>query len=198
MRQRSPSYGEFCLEPEVSGRSSVWEMSEHESSVEFLCGRRIPTLDAPTVFADMDVPVTPQWADNLREAAEKLAGLVEARRKEFGRIASLEHDVTELKRQVGLLRDSQSVVVPIAALEPEPFNLLRDIPVVVQSTDDGFLATFFDANIGMTGDTREEAVANLKVLLVDVFDELDRDEGQLGPQLVRQLAVLRSFMKRRA
>jgi hypothetical protein len=50
----------------------------------------------------------------------------------------------------------------------------------------------------MTGDTREEAVANLRLLLVDVFDELESDEGLLGPNLVRQLAVLRSFIKRRA
>jgi hypothetical protein len=91
-----------------------------------------------------------------------------------------------------------SVVVPITTLEPEPFDLARDIPVVVQPTDDGFLATFFDANIGMTGDTKEEAVANLRLLLVDVFDELEKEEGQLGPDLVRQVAVLRSFMKRRA
>lgn len=95
-------------------------------------------------------------------------------------------------------KDSQSVVVPITTLEPEPFDLLRNISVVVQATDDGYLATFFDANIGMTGDTKEESVANLRLLLVDVFDELEREEGQLGPQLVRQLAVLRSFMKRRA
>ena len=95
-------------------------------------------------------------------------------------------------------KDSQSVVVPITTLEPEPFDLLHNIPVVVQPTDDGYLATFFDANIGMTGDTKEESVANLRLLLVDVFDELEREEGQLGPQLVRQLAVLRSFMKRRA
>ena len=52
----------------------------------------------------------------------------------------------------------------------------------------------------MKGDTREEAVANLRLLLVDVFDELEEEEeeDQLGPKLVRQLAVLRSFMKRRA
>ena len=90
------------------------------------------------------------------------------------------------------------MVVPITTLEPEPFDLLRSIPVVVQPTDDGYLATFFDANIGMTGDTKEEAVANLRVLLADVFEELEREENRLGPQLVRQLAVLRSFMKRRA
>jgi hypothetical protein len=92
----------------------------------------------------------------------------------------------------------EAVVVPITTLEPEQFDLARDIPVVVRPTDDGYLATFFDANIGMTGGTREEAVGNLRLLLVDVFDELEKKEGQLGPKLVRQLAVLRSFIKRQA
>ncbi|MFZ1935854.1 MAG: antitoxin family protein [Thermoguttaceae bacterium] len=90
-----------------------------------------------------------------------------------------------------------NVHVPITTLEPEPFDLLRSIPVVVQPADDSFQATFFDANIGITGDTKEEAVANLRVLLVDVFEELEKEEARLGPQMVKQLAVLRAFMKRR-
>ncbi|MBU4273439.1 MAG: antitoxin family protein [Planctomycetes bacterium] len=103
-------------------------------------------------------------------------------------------------QQVQIVVESESLplVVPITTLDPDPFELIRDIPVVVQPTDDGFLATFFDANIGMTGDTREEAVANLRLLLADVFDELEKEEARLGPPLVRQLAVLRGFMKRRA
>lgn len=195
MYPQSLACDEFRLAPEACGDSLNWQTSEHESSSTFLCGRRLQTLDAP--ITPVDVSITTQWTDSLREAAEQLAGLVEAKRKEFGRIASLEHDVTELKTQIGQLRDSQSVVVPIAALEPEPFDLLRNIPVVVQPTDDSFMATFFDANIGITGDTKEEAIANLKVLLVDIFDELESEETQLGPQLVQQLALLRSFMKRR-
>jgi predicted DNA-binding antitoxin AbrB/MazE fold protein len=106
-------------------------------------------------------------------------------------------DPADWENMVGKQGDVPSVVVPIITLEPEPFDLLRSIPVVVQPTDDGYLATFFDANIGITGDTKEESVANLRLLLVDVFDELEREEAQLGPQLIRQLAVLRGFMKRR-
>jgi predicted DNA-binding antitoxin AbrB/MazE fold protein len=109
-----------------------------------------------------------------------------------------ECDQTDWGNLVGKSGDVPSVVVPISTLEPEPFDLLRTIPVVVQPTADGYLATFFDANIGITGDTKEESVANLRLLLVDAFEELEREEAQLGPQLVRQLAVLRGFMKRRA
>ncbi len=108
------------------------------------------------------------------------------------------HSGADWQDLVGRPGEVPSVVVPIATLEPEPFELLRTIPVVVQPTADGYLATFFDANIGITGDTMEESVANLRVLLVDVFEELEREETELGPQLVRQLAVLRGFMKRHA
>ena len=62
--------------------------------------------------------------------------------------------------------------------------------------EDGYLATFFDANIGITGDTREEAVANLRLLLVDMFDDFETQESQLGPEPERQLAVLRVFIRR--
>ena len=58
------------------------------------------------------------------------------------------------------------------------------------------MATFFDASIGMTGDTREEAVANLRLLLVDMFDDFETQESQLGPEPERQLAVLRTFIRR--
>ncbi len=104
---------------------------------------------------------------------------------------------TDWENLVGKPGDVPSVVVPITTLAPEPFDLLRTIPVVAQPTADGYLATFFDANVGITGDTMEESVANLRVLLADVFEELEREEARLGPQLVRQLAVLRGFMKRR-
>jgi hypothetical protein len=122
--------------------------------------------------------------------------------KPLGKLALGEHQQVHLAVDppvaVGDPKNSPSLVVPITTLEPEPFDLLRNISVVVQKTDDGYSATFFDANIGISGDTTEEAVANLRLLLVDVFEELEQEEAQLGPQLVRQLAVLRSFMKKRA
>ncbi len=119
----------------------------------------------------------------------------------LGKLALGEHQQVQITVEPETAGDETggaSVVIPIATLAPEPFELIRSIPAVVQSSDDGYLATFFDANIGITGDTKEEAVANLRMLLVDVYEKLEKDEAQLGPQLVRQLAVLRSFMKRLA
>ena len=143
------------------------------------------------------VVVHENWVEQLRSAAAQLALSAETKREQFLRLASLEKQVEALRRSVGQLTNSQAIVVPISTLEPEPFELLREIPVVVQPTEDGYLATVFDVNLGMTGDTQQEAVANLKQLIVDVFDELEQDEERLGPHPARQLAVLRSLIKRR-
>jgi dCTP deaminase len=87
--------------------------------------------------------------------------------------------------------------VPLINIDPGRYELKRDIPVVLQPSDDGYIATFFDANIATGGDTEEEAVDNLRSLIADTFDFLESEPIEhLGPELLRQLKVLRSLMRR--
>jgi predicted RNase H-like HicB family nuclease len=88
--------------------------------------------------------------------------------------------------------------VPITSFAPEPYEASRPIPAVIQPCEQGFVAGFFDANIHAAGDTEEEAVRNLKSLILDVFDSLSAEPAAtLGPEPKRQLAVLREFIARR-
>ena len=88
----------------------------------------------------------------------------------------------------------QPIVVPIGTFAPEPFSLREPIWAVVQPVDDGFVATFFDANISTSGDTQEEAAANLKDLILDIYLDLEKEPAErLGPEPKRQLAVLKSI-----
>jgi hypothetical protein len=96
-----------------------------------------------------------------------------------------------------MVPDDRCCVVPLTTLGAEPFDVIREIPVVVSPEDDGYLATFLDANIGIAGDNKEEAVANLQMLLVDMFDDLEARETRLGPHPKQQLAILRTHMRRR-
>jgi hypothetical protein len=96
-----------------------------------------------------------------------------------------------------MVPDDRCCVVPLTTLGAEPFDVIREIPVVVSPEDDGYLATFLDANIGIAGDNKEEAVANLQMLLVDMFDDLEAQETRLGPRPKQQLAILRTHMRRR-
>ena len=101
----------------------------------------------------------------------------------------------ELK--AALARRDQTAVIPITTLAPEPYQILRDIPAVVEPAADGFIATFFDANISTSGDSQEEAVSNLRSLILDTFEFLAAEPADsLGPEPARQLAVLRVFLKR--
>lgn len=90
-----------------------------------------------------------------------------------------------------------SIVVPISSLAPEPFHLISQINAVVQGVDGDYTAKFFDANIGASGETQQEAVDNLKELLVLFYESLaeEKDEN-LGPPMKKQKAVLEAFIKR--
>lgn len=89
-------------------------------------------------------------------------------------------------------------IVPITSLAPEPFDVLKDIKAVIQPSGDEFMATFFDANINTAGCNEQEAIDNLKDLLVSRFQFLsEQPSEQLAPPLAKQIAVLREFIRRK-
>lgn len=96
-----------------------------------------------------------------------------------------------------LRRRAKRGAVSITTVAPEPYRVIRPIPVVIQPEGDEFSASFFDANIGTADDTQEEAFSNLRSLILDTFDSLEAENSDaLGPEPSRQLAVLREFLAR--
>ena len=89
--------------------------------------------------------------------------------------------------------------VPINTFAPEPYELCQPLLFVLQREGDGFIASFFDANIHASGDTQEEAFRNLKSVLLDIFDSLSAEPANLlGPEPRRQLAVLQQFIRKKS
>ncbi len=131
----------------------------------------------------------------IKQAAvlgQEFPGIVDLQQSILRNTSELLRELKELT----LLRTA-SVLVPIAALEPAPYELLRNITAVVQPSDRGFTATFFDAGISTSGETQEEAVENLKSLIVDILEDLEVEPSEkLGPEPSRQLRVLRAFLRR--
>lgn len=110
------------------------------------------------------------------------------------RISALEN-VCEMLQQ----RSAAPLIVPITTFAPEPYKARKNIMAVIESDVEGFTAGFFDANIYASGDTEEEALRNLKDLMLDIFDSLSaKSSKQLGPHPKRQLAVLREFIAKRS
>jgi dCTP deaminase len=118
--------------------------------------------------------------------------------------ATFGRDLPRLSEEIKTYMDSklsglsnQLGTVPMTTLATPELTLQRDIPVVIEQTDSGFVATFFDGNLSMSGDTKEEAFGNLRGLLVDVFNDLDAEPpDRLGPGPRSQIQILRSFIRR--
>jgi hypothetical protein len=79
----------------------------------------------------------------------------------------------------------------------DDFIFLRPVPVIVESSDNCYVATFQEANVGASGDDPGEAVLSLVSLLTDIFPFLIENESQLGPDPERQLRVLKQYITRR-
>jgi len=88
-------------------------------------------------------------------------------------------------------------VVIIDTMAPEQIEVFRSFHVTVKPYEDEFRADFLDANLSSFGATRNEAIWNLKDIIASTFRTLlEHEDGRLGPGLIRQLAVLRSFLRR--
>ena len=111
---------------------------------------------------------------------------------------NLSTKVRALEARVEELEKRPSLIVPITTFDPEPFELLKEIKAVVQASEDEYTASFFDANVNAAGCNEAEAIDNLKDLLLSRFDYLDGlPPEKLGPALAKQIAVLRTFIRRR-
>lgn len=111
---------------------------------------------------------------------------------------SLAEQVELLEARIAELAQRESFIVPITTFDPEPFELLKEIKAVVQRSGDDYLASFFDANVNVSGCNEVDAIENLKDMLLSRFDYLlGMPAEKLGPGPARQFAVLRQFIRRR-
>ena len=113
-------------------------------------------------------------------------------------IAALEREVSWLRERVRSLENASPRFAIIQTFEPEPFEVITPVTVSLRSNEDEFVATFHDANLSASGSTEEDAVMNLKDLMVSTFEILsDHKPGQLGSAVLHQLRVLRTFIRKK-
>jgi hypothetical protein len=120
--------------------------------------------------------------------------------KEFPRLIELQQSTLEMTAKMSATYAARepAMLVPIANLLSERYKLVRDIVAVVQPSEEGYTATYYDANVATSGDTQEEAVSNLKSLIIDLLEDLQAEDPKgLGPEPARQLAILSELIKRR-
>jgi predicted RNase H-like HicB family nuclease len=114
------------------------------------------------------------------------------------RVAGLESKVDQVLKRIGDLSAlRRSILVPIETLEPEPYEITRPFTAVVMEAQGEFEAAIFDLGIFASGDTEEEAIANLKETLLDTVDRLNElPDNRLGKSPLRQKSLLNKCVRR--
>jgi predicted RNase H-like HicB family nuclease len=114
------------------------------------------------------------------------------------RVAGIESKLEQVLKRLGELSAlRRSFLVPIETLEPEPYEITRPFTAVVVEAEGEFEAAIFDLSIFASGDTEEEAIANLKETLLDTVDRLNElPDTRLGKGLLRQKSLLNKCVRR--
>ena len=113
-------------------------------------------------------------------------------------IQVFETEIRSLKTRCEVLERTAPVIVPIQSLAPEPFEIIKTFYAVVHLADEQYIASFFDANLSASGDTRSEAISNLKDIIVGTFELLTiTDKSKLGPGPLQQRDVLVEFIQKK-
>jgi len=115
-----------------------------------------------------------------------------------GDLKTVRAKLAVLQRRLRHLENAAPTTGIIQTLAPAPYEILKPIQVLIKADGDEFVACFVDANIATGGSTLEEAVENLKDILVSTMEVLESHRPeQLGPGPAKQLAVLREFIRKR-
>jgi predicted RNase H-like HicB family nuclease len=137
------------------------------------------------------------WAKVVPGLMEDYSTALARRWREVARLETLQKEVALLKDRCAELERLAPILVPIETFAPEPYEVVKPFHVVVRSQDDEYMASFFDANLSASGETREEAIANLKDIIAGTFEILAGvEEDGLGPGPLQQRKVLEQFIRK--
>ncbi len=140
-----------------------------------------------------------EWQEKLSQALTNFVKVTKPRLLELARLEAHEREIMLLKDRCVNLERTAPVILPVQSLAPEPYEIIKPFHVVVRAEDDEYVASFYDANLAASGESREEAFANLKDTIVATYVILESyEKNQLGPGPTHQLEVLRAFIGKRS
>lgn len=133
---------------------------------------------------------------NLAEVFKEFAESVHSKAKSDLRIGILEKVVMELRQKVSHLESRCETIVPINTLDDAKLRIKSVFYIHVMPDENEYQAVFGDANLNATGETRFEAIENLKDLIVTNFKFFSSlGVSKLGPMPRKQLRAMSEFIE---
>lgn len=137
--------------------------------------------------------------ERLRQGFGAVFGYTQGIDEIKGELTRLRQMLCEINERIDHLTLNQGVCVPIHSFAPEPFELAGPIDILISAEDDGYLASFLDGNLHAYGETKEEALSNMKATIVETYKRLrELPDDRLGRSMVEQKQVLSYLLRERA
>ncbi len=89
-----------------------------------------------------------------------------------------------------LWHNQSGVALRIQALLPNTFRFKRPMDLLVEFEGSGFAAHLIEVQLSARGDTRQEAVTNLRALIVETYRDLMRTEPERWTEELRAKSAL--------
>ena len=110
-------------------------------------------------------------------------------------ITVFREEIAQLRKRVEVLERTDVLRVPLETLPTDEFQLSKKIEMSIRPTDSGYIASAFDIGIAAAGENIQEAIDNLKDMIVATYELLrSHSENELGPKMLRQWLVLRHLV----
>jgi len=154
---------------------------------------------AETEILEEAGPIFEDWLKDVPNLISSVADEVRSRLMVYTRLENIENKLLLINASVTELQKSQSTIVLIETMAPEPIEIVRPFHVNIEPYEDEYQAFFLDANLCAYGNTKSAAIWNLKDLITATFQNLcEINEDKLGPGPARQLKILRNFIRIKA
>lgn len=143
-----------------------------------------------------NISIASDWQENVPGLVTGLAVEIHSRWRESIRLESIERELMLVNKRVADLEQAKPTIVLIDTMAPEPLDMIKPFHVNVEAVEDEYQASFLDANLSALGDSKSEAIWNLKDRIAATFKSLCRiGEDKLGMGPARQLGILKTFIR---
>jgi len=181
-------YRMICESDEKSGEREISPVAYQSS---FLSGSNRWVFFKCVVYEE-----NPEWIANPLEVTRACSAL-----EDISAGTYIVYGVTLSENQVEL-DPADELHLPqskkILEFPNEPYEIIKPIPIEFRLGDpSGIVASFKEANIASVDETWVEAYKGLQVEILNTLEGYEENEAHLGPEPLRQLRVLRSYIHRR-
>jgi len=137
----------------------------------------------------------------VRERLQEQLGVVFGHSRELdairGELAALRQLLETLTGKVDRLAANPVHTICVRSFAPEPFEVAVPLDILIApDEEDGFQAAFLDAKLHAYGETKEDALSNIKATILDTYRRLcEMPDTRLGRSMLRQKQVLNHYLR---